>query len=282
MASDRHKNTIKFGKRLETVVLYCIGIFKISRGGKQLDPVAFNIFGIDVMWYGIIISIGVILGTAVAMKGAKREGVKEDLVLDLLIVAIPLAIVGARIYYVAFSWDSYAGDIKSILNIREGGLAIHGGLIAATITAYIFCRVKKLKFWKIADIMAPGIVLGQAIGRWGNYVNQEAHGGPTDLPWAITVDGVGVHPTFLYESIWNLGVLGLLLYYRKKGKAFEGEIFLMYIALYSLGRLFIEGLRTDSLMFGGIRVAQLLSASVIIVALYFIYRNRKLAKAKGK
>lgn len=240
-----------------------------------MDPVAFNIFGIDVMWYGIIISLGVILGTVVAMVGAKRDGLKDDLVLDLLIVAIPMAIVGARLYYVIFSWDSYRGDIISALNIREGGLAIHGGLIAATITAYIFCKVKRVEFWRLADVMAPGIILGQAIGRWGNYINQEAYGRPTDLPWAIMVDGIGVHPTFLYESIWNLIVFGGLLIYRRKGKKFDGEIFLMYIALYSLGRFFIEGLRTDSLMIGGIRTAQLISVTIMAISGAIIYMKRR-------
>lgn len=161
-----------------------------------------------------------------------------------------------------------------IINIREGGLAIHGALIAAVITGYIFTRVKKISFRNTADITAPSIILGQAIGRWGNFINKEAHGGPTDLPWGIIVDGVKVHPTFLYESLWNICVFIFLLIYRRKKKV-EGEVFLLYGILYSIGRFWIEGLRTDSLMFMGMRQAQIISVLIIAVFTFMLYNLRK-------
>lgn len=240
-----------------------------------MDPVAFNLFGIDIMWYGIIIMVGVLLGTLVAIRNGKRDGVSEDTIIDLLLFAVPIAFVSARIYYVAFSWDRYSENLMDIFNVRQGGLAIHGGLIGAVVTAIIYCKVKRVEFWKLADVMAPGIILGQAIGRWGNYINQEAYGRPTDLPWAIMIDGVSVHPTFLYESIWNLIVFVGLMIYRDRGKSFEGEVFLLYVLLYSIGRFFIEGLRTDSLMIGELRMAQLISLLIIGVSLAIIYAKKK-------
>ncbi|KNF09931.1 prolipoprotein diacylglyceryl transferase Lgt [Gottschalkia purinilytica] len=240
-----------------------------------MDPVAFEIFGLQVRWYGILISLGVLLGTVIAMREAKRRKLNEDIVIDLLIFAIPAAVIGARLYYVIFSWDEYKGDFYSIINTREGGLAIHGALIASVLVAVIFCKVKKLNFWELADIFAPSIILGQAIGRWGNFINQEAHGGPTNLPWGIMINGQKVHPTFLYESLWDFLVFLFLIWYRKDKIKFNGEVFLLYLSLYSLGRFFIEGLRTDSLMFGPIRVAQLISILIILVCGYMIIRNRK-------
>ncbi len=243
-----------------------------------MNPVAFEVFGFKVMWYGILIALGVILGTAVGIREAKKRGYDEDTIINLMLVAVPAALVGARIYYVIFSWDIYRDDPISALNFREGGLAIHGGLIGAVLASLIYCKVKNLRFWKIADIMAPSIILGQAIGRWGNYANQEAHGGPTDLPWAITIDGVKVHPTFFYEFLWNIIVFAFLMKYRSKKIKFEGQIFLMYLMLYSVGRFFIEGLRTDSLMIGPLRTAQLISVLIILVsaAVYYVKsRNSK-------
>lgn len=243
-----------------------------------MDPVAFEIFGMPVRWYGIIISFGLLMATLVAMREAKRVGIKEEDLLDLLLFAVPAAIIGARIHYVLFTWDEYKGDFIRMINIREGGLAIHGALIAAIIVGIIFCRVKKINFWKIADLAGPSIILGQAIGRWGNYANSEAHGGPTDLPWGILVDGQKVHPTFLYESLWNFLVFIFLLWYRRRKKA-EGEVFLLYLALYSLGRFFIEGMRTDSLMLGPIRVAQLISVITIIICsiIFVVFRKRHMS-----
>lgn len=242
-----------------------------------MNPVAFKIFGIEVMWYGILISSGIIIGAILAFREARRVGFDEETLIDLLLYAIPLSIVGARIYYVIFSWDYYGNNLKEIFHMRGGGLAIHGAIAAAVIVTVIFCKKRKIDFWQVTDITAPSIILGQAIGRWGNYINQEAHGGPTDLPWGIIVDGVKVHPTFLYESLWNFMVFFYLIWYRKNKEKVTGETFLLYLIFYSIGRLFIEGLRTDSLMLGPIRIAQLVSLSLIAVSIFiFFYRRKKL------
>jgi prolipoprotein diacylglyceryl transferase len=180
-------------------------------------------------------------------------------------------------YYVIFNWEYYAGNIMSMINIRQGGLAIHGAVIAGATAGYLYCKRHHISFWKMADICAPSIILGQAIGRWGNFINQEAYGRPTNLPWGIMVDGVKVHPTFLYESLWNFAVFIFLLWYERK-KKFEGELFLLYGALYSTARFFIEGLRVDSLMLGPFRVAQLVSLATILLASMIIYRGRNKRK----
>lgn len=188
---------------------------------------------------------------------------------------IPSGIVGARLYYVVFNWGYYSQNLWRIVNLREGGLAIHGGVIAGVISGYIYCKSKNMDFFDVADMVAPGLVLAQAIGRWGNFANSEAHGGPTDLPWAIEVGGEMVHPTFLYESIWNILIFFFLMW-RYRNKEFNGELFLLYGILYSVGRYFIEGLRTDSLMIGGFRTAQVVSVSVILIftALWLHMRKR--------
>ncbi len=241
-----------------------------------MDPIAFSIFGVDVAWYGILIALAMFVGTMLGIKEANRVGLGEDTLLDFLIIALPLSIIGARMYYVIFEWDRYRGSFKEILNIRNGGLAIHGGVITAIIVAIVFTKVKKIDFWVLADIAAPSLVLGQSIGRWGNYINQEAHGGPTDLPWGIMVEGVKVHPTFLYESIWNIGIFIFLIWYRKNHQKIPGELFLLYLALYSFIRVLIEGLRTDSLMLGNIRIAQLVSIMGIFIGVaLFIYKRKK-------
>ena len=244
-----------------------------------MNPVAFEIFGLSIRWYGILLSTGIMVGIWLAYNEAKRLGKNPEYIIDLSLWCVPASVIGARIYYVLLEWDNYDGDIMRMINIREGGLAIHGALIAAVLAGYIFTKVKKISFWETADIVAPSIIIGQAIGRWGNFVNGEAHGGPTNLPWGIMVDGMKVHPTFLYESLWNLGVFLILIYYRKKKKA-DGEIFLLYGILYSLGRFWIEGMRTDSLMFMGMRAAQLLSVAVIVVfsIILYIIRHRKTNK----
>ncbi|SKC78891.1 prolipoprotein diacylglyceryl transferase [Maledivibacter halophilus] len=239
-----------------------------------MDPIAFEVFGIAVRWYGILISLGMIIGTILAIRESKRLGWDENLIIDFIIVMIPAAIVGARLYYVIFNWSYYSGDIFKIINIREGGLAIHGGVIGGVIAGIIYTKAKKIDFFSLADIIAPSLILGQAIGRWGNFVNQEAHGGPTNLPWGIMVNGVKVHPTFLYESLWNVLVFIFLIKFRKKKKN-NGEVFYLYLILYSIGRFFVEGLRTDSLMLGQFRVAQLLSLSLIIIFSYLLFRKRK-------
>jgi len=240
-----------------------------------MDPVAFQVFGFEVRWYGLLIAISVLIGTFLALNEAKRKGIKEESIIDLLLFAVPGAIIGARLYYVIFMWDYYSKNPGQILNLRGGGLAIHGVIIGGALVAYIFTKVKKMNFFTVADIMAPSLILGQAIGRWGNFANQEAHGGPTDLPWGIIVDGVKVHPTFLYESIWNFLVFGFLLWYRRNKAKAEGEVFAMYLVLYSVARFFIEGLRTDSLMLGPIRVAQLISLIIIVSGIAFIRIKRK-------
>lgn len=240
-----------------------------------MNPVAFEIFGLSIRWYGILIASGMLIGTILALREAKRIGFDEEYVIDLLIFAVPAAIIGARLYYVIFKWEQYQGNLWSIFDTRGGGLAIHGGIIGAVIVGVIFTKIKKVSFWKMADICAPSIILGQAIGRWGNYINQEAHGGETDLPWGIMIDGVKYHPTFLYESVWNFALFVFLLWYRKNKVKVQGEVFLLYVALYSLARFFIEGLRTDSLMLGPIRVAQLISIVLIAFALItFNYRRK--------
>jgi 16S rRNA (cytosine1402-N4)-methyltransferase/phosphatidylglycerol:prolipoprotein diacylglycerol transferase len=246
-----------------------------------MNPVAFEIFGLSIRWYGILLSTGIMVGIFLAYMEAKRLGRNPELIIDLALWCVPAAIIGARIYYVLLEWDYYNGDIMRMINIREGGLAIHGALIAAVFTGYIFTKVKKISFWETADIVAPSIIIGQAIGRWGNFMNNEAHGGPTSLPWGILVDGIRVHPTFLYESLWNFGVFLILILHRKKKKV-DGEIFLLYGILYSMGRFWIEGLRTDSLMFFGMRAAQLISLAIIIVFSGIFYFVRQNAKNKMK
>lgn len=239
-----------------------------------MNPVAFEIFGISVRWYGILISLGMLLGIFIAYFEAKRLGYNPDDIIDLALWAIPAALIGARLYYVIFQWEYYKGNILKILNTREGGLAIHGGIIGGVLVGYLFTRIKKMPFWKTADIVAPSIALGQAIGRWGNFINGEAHGGPTNLPWGIIVDGVKVHPTFLYESLWDFGLFIFLILYRKN-KKFDGEVFLLYGIIYSAGRFWIEGLRADSLMFLGMRVAQLISILIIVFGLLLYYKMRR-------
>lgn len=240
-----------------------------------MNPVAFEIFGIGVRWYGILLSTGIMAGVLLAYYEAKRLGHNPENIIDLALWCVPMAVIGARLYYVIFEWNYYKGDIMKMINIREGGLAIHGALIAAVFTGYVFTRVKNMSFWETADITAPSIILGQAIGRWGNFVNAESHGGPTDLPWGIMVEGVKVHPTFLYESLWNIGVFIFLLFHRKKKKV-DGEIFLLYGILYSIGRFWIEGLRTDSLMFMGMRQAQVISVAIAASFTAILIHRRKM------
>lgn len=239
-----------------------------------MNPVAFQIFGIEIRWYGILISSGIIIGLYIAYNEAKRQKYNPEDIVDLALWCVPAALIGARLYYVAFQWEYYKGDILKIINTREGGLAIHGGLIAAVLVGYLFTKYKGIPFWKTTDIIAPSISLGQAIGRWGNYINGEAHGGPTNLPWGIMVNGIKVHPTFFYESLWDFGLFLFLIYYRKN-KKFDGEVFLLYFVIYSLGRFWIEGLRTDSLMFMGMRIAQIVSVLLICIGLALLFKMRK-------
>jgi phosphatidylglycerol:prolipoprotein diacylglycerol transferase len=250
-----------------------------------MDPVAFYAFGQPIYWYGILISAGVLSGIFLAMRNAKVFDVDPERIVDLALLAIPMAIVGARLYYVVFEWDQYKGNLLDIFNVRKGGLAIYGGVLAGILAGFIFSRWKKIEFWNLADICAPSLILGQAIGRWGNYINQEAYGYVVNNPewqWfpaAVFIDASQKWhlATFFYESFWNFTVFFIMMSYRKHRKR-TGEVFLLYIILYSLGRAFIEGLRMDSLYWGSIRVSQLLSVMLIIVgAALFIYRRKHAA-----
>ncbi len=231
-----------------------------------MNRVAFSIFGLDIMWYGVLMSLGMILCVLLALKEGKRVNISEDDILNLAIIAIPCGLLGARLYYVIFNWSWYSNHLSEILNFRGGGMAIHGALIGGILAGFVYTKIKKINFFKMADTVMIGIPLGQAIGRWGNYINGEAHGGPTSLPWGIMVDGIKVHPTFLYESIWDLGIFIFLWLFRKH-KKYEGQLAIYYLILYSIGRFFIEGLRTDSLMLGPLRMAQVISLTTIIVCL---------------
>ncbi|MDW7674598.1 MAG: prolipoprotein diacylglyceryl transferase [Bacillota bacterium] len=239
------------------------------------NPIAFEIGPLAIRWYGILISTAILLGTILVLKEAERFKLNQDKILNLIIIVLPAAFVGARLWYVIFNWSYYSAEPSQIIQVWNGGLAIHGGLIGGILAGYWYSRIAKFHFLQLADIFAPSIILGQAIGRWGNYFNQEAYGYETNLPWAMYIDGAYRHPTFLYESLWNVGVFVFLLWLRRKKDILVGEVFLAYIALYSLGRLFIEGLRTDSLMIGPFRTAQLVSLTVIIVAIAIIIIRRK-------
>ena len=249
-----------------------------------MNRVAFSILGLDIMWYGILIACGILLAIIVSSREATRLGYKDGQVTDICLFAIPLGIVGARLYYVVFNWSQYAGDLREIINIRGGGLAIHGGILAGILTVWVFTRIKKLEFFRMADILVLGLPMAQAIGRWGNFINGEAHGGPTNLPWAILVEGQRVHPTFLYESVWDWMIF-VYIFMIRKNKKYEGQLLVDYIFLYSLGRFFIEGLRTDSLMLGPIKMAQLISIvgiGMALVARYFLLKKKAYKENTGK
>ena len=274
--------------------------------GIHLESVGdhITVFGFDIAYYGIIIGIGILVGLLIAVAEAKRTGQKEEDYYDLAIYAVIFAIIGARAYYVIFSWDMYKDDLLSILNIRQGGLAIYGGVIAAVITVLIFARIKKLSAPLLMDTTGLGLVAGQMIGRWGNFFNREAFGEYTDSLLAMqlpvdavrssditelmrehmeTVDGVSyiqVHPTYLYESLWCMMVLIIMLLYRKH-KKFDGEVFLVYLLGYGLGRVWIEGLRTDQLLLPvvGLPVSQILAGVIVVVStILIIYHRWKVTK----
>lgn len=265
----------------------------------MIDPIAirnlFGIQGLNIHWYGILICLGIIGGVWLAKVLAKRRGYTFEMIVDFLILALPLALIGARIYYVAFEWERYAGDFLEMISIWHGGMAIYGGVIGAVIAAIIFCKWKKIPLGDLLDIGAPPLILGQAVGRWGNFVNQEAFGNLiTDpnlqwFPYGVYIERLGEwhQATFFYESLWNFIVLGALLLLWKKIKR-RGNVFVWYLILYGAGRFFIEGLRTDSLWLvpGVIRVSQLLSAILVIGGIVYLLvtRNRpqKLHIYEGK
>ncbi len=248
------------------------------------DPVAFTVFGKDIYWYGIIIACGFVLAAIYMMRRAKAFGITDDDVLDMLLWAVPVGIVCARAYYCIFYWDLFRDNPVSVLYIWEGGLAIYGGVIGGALTLLIVAKVKKLPAPVLLDVAALGAIIGQFCGRWGNFMNREAHGAVTDSFLKMGLQNAAgeviyYHPTFLYESVWNLiGFIGLHFYVRRR--RFDGEIFVLYMTWYGLGRVWIEGLRTDSLyLFStGIRVSQLL-AGVFFAAgmaiLLTVYLKRK-------
>jgi len=246
------------------------------------DPVAFRIFGRPVYWYGILIAMGVLLGIYLAMGYARRLKYAPEMILDLALLAIPFAIVGARLYYVVFQWEIYKNNPVDIFKIWQGGLAIYGAVIGGVIAAAIFSRWRKIKFWDLADIAAPSLILGQAIGRWGNFFNQEAYGRlVTDPAWQWFPFAVYIEArqewhmaTFFYESMWNLLVFIFLMSYRKRRKR-SGDIFLLYLLLYSCGRVVIEGFRTDSLYLGPFRVSQLLAGLLIAFSIAMLVVRRR-------
>lgn len=269
--------------------------------GIYLDNVGKNIMigSFPIAYYGITIAIGMLMGISLAYKIAQKTGQNADDYFDLSMIAIVCSLIGARIYYVAFRWEYYKGDLVSILNVRQGGLAIYGGVIAAIITVFVYSRVKKLKYGELCDTMGPGLILGQIIGRWGNFFNREAFGGYSNgklamqLPISAVrssdvteelmehvvkvgdISYIQVHPTFLYESLWNLGVLCFMLLYFKHRK-FRGEVFLFYLLGYGMGRFWIESLRTDQLLIPviGYPVSRALAAFLVVVSALWILVGR--------
>ncbi|HDI7251397.1 TPA: prolipoprotein diacylglyceryl transferase [Staphylococcus aureus] len=252
---------------------------------NYIDPVAFNLGPLSVRWYGIIIAVGILLGYFVAQRALVKAGLHKDTLVDIIFYSALFGFIAARIYFVIFQWPYYAENPSEIIKIWHGGIAIHGGLIGGFIAGVIVCKVKNLNPFQIGDIVAPSIILAQGIGRWGNFMNHEAHGGPVSrafleqlhLPNFIIenmyINSQYYHPTFLYESIWDVAGFIILVNIRKHLKL--GETFFLYLTWYSIGRFFIEGLRTDSLMLtSNIRVAQLVSILLILISISLIVYRR--------
>lgn len=244
-------------------------------GEFTVNSTAFTLFGLDVAWYGVIIAFGALLAVFYVMWRAKQVGIKTDDILDIALLTIPLGVIGARLYFVLMSLDSF-DSFWEIFDIRSGGLAIYGGILGGALGVFIMTKVKKLPFFKMADLICPAVMIGQIMGRWGNFMNVEAFGTETTLPWRmgiLTYSGwTYVHPTFLYESLWNL--LGFVLintFYgwktKKTHQKYDGQIFLMVFTWYGFGRMLIEGLRTDSLYIGPFRVSQVLGGIFFVVGL---------------
>jgi phosphatidylglycerol:prolipoprotein diacylglycerol transferase len=266
---------------------------------KAIDPVAFQLGPLSVHWYGIILGTAALVGLLLALREAKRVGMNPEVVMDVVMYAVPAAIIGARIYYVIFRWNEYyRSHPEEIIAIWHGGIAIHGALIASVLTAYIYARIKKISFWRLADVVAPSLIIGQAIGRWGNFINQEAHGGPVSLEFLqslhlpqFIIDQMYIldpvthtysyyHPTFLYESLWNLAGFIVLITIRRVVRLKRGDLFLSYVIWYSIGRFFVEGMRTDSLMLTDtLRIAQVISLVLIALAIILMIVRRKMGYA---
>ncbi len=256
-----------------------------------LNPIAFNLGGIQVHWYGIIIASAVVLATILAVQEAKRRRIDPDHIYDLILWALPAAIIAARTYYVIFEWSYYQNHVDEIIRVWDGGIAIYGALIGAGIVVYLFCRAKWIPVWLMLDIIAPVLIMAQGIGRWGNFMNQEAFGRVTSLSFLqslhlphfiiqqMLIDGAYRQPTFLYESLWDiLGFIVLMSLRHQKNLFKQGEVFLSYVIWYAFGRFFVEGMRTDSLMLLGIRVSQWLSVILFIGAIAIIVLRRKSMK----
>lgn len=239
------------------------------------DRIAFEIFGIPVYWYAILIVTGMLLAILGASKEYKRSGGDEETIVDLAMWVLPSAVVGSRLWYVIFEWERFGGSLTSILDIRSGGLAIQGGIIAGALVGYVFTKRKNLKFYKLADVIMIFLPLAQAIGRWGNFINNEAYGAPTDLPWAVIIEGQTYHPTFLYESLGNMILFLFLWYFYRKKQTRDGQTTALYLIGYGIIRFFVEGLRMDSLYFGSIRVAQALSFAFIVVGIFLYFIRSK-------
>jgi len=238
----------------------------------------FGIAGFNIAWYGVIIAVGLLLGMALASRRARKQGIPPEQVMDFLLIAIPVALICARLYYVAFEWEQYVRDPIRILAVREGGLAIYGGVIGGALTAWLFSRIRKLPFLTFVDLLVPSLVLGQAIGRWGNFVNQEAFGNlVTDprfqfFPYAVRIQRLGEwhQATFFYESLWNLLLFAFLLLLGKRARR-PGLLLATYFVGYGIGRFLIEGLRTDSLyLLPGIRVSQMLSLVLAVAGILML------------
>ena len=254
-----------------------------------INPVAFKLGNLSVKWYGIIMAVAIILAVSMAIFEGRKRQIESDDFMDLLLWAVPIGYVGARIYYVIFEWHYYSQHLDEIIAIWNGGIAIYGGLLAGLAVLLVFCYKRMLPPFLMLDIITPGVMAAQILGRWGNFINQEAHGGPTTLAFLqslhlpdfiinqMKIGGVYYQPTFLYESFFNLiGLLIILLLRHRKYLFKQGEIFMLYLAWYSVVRFFVEGMRTDSLyLLGSIRVSQMLSVILLIVVIVlFIYRRR--------
>jgi phosphatidylglycerol:prolipoprotein diacylglycerol transferase len=288
-----------------------------------LDPIAFTLGTLTVHWYGMILALGALAGLLIAIQEGKRFGLTPDFFFDLLLYGLPSSIIGARLYYVVFKWGYYKDHPAEIIQIWNGGIAIYGALIGALVCGFFYIRAKGFDFWRIVDICAPSLLIGQMVGRWGNFINQEAYGGPVDQSFLsdtlhipsfivnqMNVNGTYHHPTFLYESVWSLLGLVILFIIRRQRFLREGELFFTYFIWYSIGRFFIEGLRTDSLAFqgpswlvslmdtlwspmksvfeagyldaaeGNVRSSQLLAVLIIIIGIVFVIMRRQMGLAK--
>ncbi len=258
-----------------------------------LDPVAFNLFGRDIMWYGVIICVGILLGVSYAYYSARREGISEDEFMNLVIFIIPISVISARLYYVIFDPTPNYHSFLDVIAIWRGGIGIYGAIIGGTLTAIVYSKIIKKPIFKMLDILAPAVMIGQIIGRWGNFVNAEAHGGITSLPWRMGIapyyEGlemtedlmVHYHPTFLYESLWNLIGFIIIHFIIRKIKSFDGQISLFYLSWYGFGRGFIELLRTDSLRIFGLKVSSLVGfLCALICTAVLIYKTKKDKKDK--